>query len=129
MSDLRNASRQQLERNHLTFDGLTEVFRHVVAHVEVDRHTYQGLNLVFEAGDVEQGDFADHCWRDGGEQIKVTLFVIIASSDRAEEFGLSEAISLDEAPNVPFLSSYRVSGPHTFLLEPQALIDAPGDPA
>ncbi|RMO71656.1 hypothetical protein ALQ37_200144 [Pseudomonas syringae pv. aptata] len=42
---------------------------------------------------------------------------------------LNEAIGLDEAPNLPFLSSYRVSGPHTFLLEPQALIDAAGESA
>lgn len=55
--------------------------------------------------------------------------MIISSSDRAEEFGLSEAIGLDEAPNLPFLSSYRVSGSHTFLLEPRALIDAPSESA
>ena len=86
------------------------MFRHVVAHVEVDRHTHQGLKLVFEAGDIEQGDFADHCWRDGGEQIKVTPFVIIYSSGRAEESGHNEAIGFDQTSNLPFLSSYRVSG-------------------
>jgi hypothetical protein len=63
---------------------LPEVFRHVVAHGEVDRHTHQNLKLIFEAGDVEQGDFADHWWRGRGEQIEVTPFVIIASSGRTE---------------------------------------------
>lgn len=62
-----------------------------------------------------------HCWRDGGEQIEVTPFVVIASSDRAEEFGLSEAIGLDQASDVPFLASYRVNGLHTFLHEPLPL--------
>jgi hypothetical protein len=108
---------------------LPKVFRHVVADVEVDPHTHQGLELVFEAGDVEQENLADHCWRDDGEQIEVTSFVIIASTDRAEEFGLSEAIGLDKSPNLPSLPSYSVSGPHNFLLEPQALIDAPGESA
>lgn len=75
----------QLQRNHLTLDGLPEVLRHVVTEVEVDRHTHQGLKLVFEAGDVEQGNFAEHCWRDGGEQIEITPFAIIASSGRAED--------------------------------------------
>jgi len=77
----------QLERNHLTLDGLPEVLRHVVAHVEVDRHTHQSLKLLFEVGDVEQRDFADHCWWDYGEQIEVTPFVIIASSGRAGDQG------------------------------------------
>lgn len=103
--------------------------RHVVADVEVDRHTHYGLKLVFEAGDLEQGDFADHCWRNGGEQIEITPFVIIASSGGAEKSGLNEAIGLDQTPNLPFLSSYRVSGSNTFLLEPQALIDIPGESA
>lgn len=78
------------------------MFRHVVAHVKVDRHTHQDLKLVFEAGDVEQGDFADHCWRNGGEQIEVTPFVIISSSGRAEESGLNEAIGLDQTSNPSF---------------------------
>ncbi|RMR62299.1 hypothetical protein ALP84_200062 [Pseudomonas cichorii] len=79
------------------------MFRHVVAHVEVDRHTHQGLKLVFEAGDVEQGDFAEHCWKDGGEQIEVTPFVIIASCGRAEEFGLNEAICVLQPLPMMFL--------------------------
>lgn len=81
--------------NHLTLDGLPEVLGHVVVDVEVDRYAHQSLKLVFELGDVEQGNLASHCWRNGGEQIEVTPFVVIASSGGAEEFGLNEAIGLD----------------------------------
>lgn len=88
---------------------------YVVVDVQVDRHTQHGLELILELGDVEQGNLASHCWRDGGEQIEVTPFVIIASSGRAKKFGLNEAIGLDQAPDVRFLSSYRVIGPLAFL--------------
>ncbi|MNC66229.1 hypothetical protein D3C75_1166110 [compost metagenome] len=70
------------------------MLRHVV-DVEVDRHAHHGLELILELGDVEQGNLASHCWRDGGEQIEVTPIVVIASSGGAEEFGLNEAIGLD----------------------------------
>lgn len=105
------------------------MLRHVVTDVEVDRDAHHGLELILELGDVEQGNLAGHCWRNGGEKIEITPFVIIASSGGAEKSGLNEAIGLDQTPNLPFLSSYRVSGPYTFLLEPQALIDAPGESA
>ncbi|WBM49628.1 hypothetical protein [Pseudomonas putida] len=60
-------------------------------------------------------NLASHFWRDGGEQIEVTPILVVASSGRAEEFGLKKAIGLNETPNLPFPSSYRVTGPHTFL--------------
>lgn len=71
------------------------MFGHVVADEEVDPHTHHGLELILELGDVEQGNLAGHYWRDSGEQIEVTPFVVIASSGGAEEFGLNEAIGLD----------------------------------
>lgn len=60
---------------------------HIVADVEVDWHPHHGLELILELGDVEQGNLAGHCWRDGGEQIEVTPFVVIAASGEAEELG------------------------------------------
>ena len=75
----------QLERNHFLLDGWPEVLGHVVVDVEIDRHTHEGLKLIFELGDVEQRYCSGHAGGNGGENVEVAAFMIITPRGRTKQ--------------------------------------------
>lgn len=70
---------QALQINGLGTDQRSQMVRHVVSNVEIDRNAEQRRQLGLKVCDIEQRDLPSQCIRNGRKKIQITPLTILIS--------------------------------------------------